>query len=109
MKKLFYALTLAAVIGITSCSNSVDSKIEKINSMALEQKALTEQLQNGDMDPIEVGKQQAKLTMEIGKLEAELRLTEKLSPEQQEDLAKAKLGDTWSNFLIFRNCINLIL
>ena len=88
MKKILLSLSVVFALGLVSCGG-VDSKIEKLNSLAKEAQELTLKAATGDTEAaaklIEVAAEGNKLYYEIS--------SENLTEEQKENLNKANRGE----------------
>ena len=82
MKKVFLTLAVACMIGLASCGNSVDGKIDKLEKLSEKATELTEKANDGDQD---AAKELIDVAAEALKISAELS-KEELTPEQQERL-----------------------
>lgn len=82
MKKIFLALGVACLLGLASCGNEVDNKIDKLNSLSEELVELQQKYEDGDE---EAGKEMEKIAQEAVVIVTELSQAE-LTEDQQEAL-----------------------
>lgn len=82
MKKIFLALGVACLLGLASCGNEVDNKIDKLNSLFEEMEELQQKYKSGDE---EAGKEMEKIVQEAAVIVTELSQAE-LTDAQQEAL-----------------------
>ncbi len=91
MKKAFLALGVACMIGLASCSESVDSQLDKLEKLYDQVAELSEKVKEGDTDAM-------KETAEVGAKVKEL--AEKLEKEDLTDAQKERLAKMSSNMLL---------
>lgn len=82
MKKIFLTLGVACLLGLASCGNEVDNKIDKLNSLFEEMEELQQKYKSGDE---EAGKEMEKIVQEAAVIVTELSQAE-LTDAQQEAL-----------------------
>lgn len=91
MKKAFLALGVACMIGLASCSESVDSQLDKLEKLYDQAAELSEKVKEGDTDAM-------KETAEVGAKVKEL--AEKLEKEDLTDAQKERLAKMSTNMLL---------
>lgn len=82
MKKFFFALGVACLLGLASCGNSIENKIDKLNSLYEESVELQKKYEAGDEEAV---KEMEKIAQEALVIVTELSEAE-LTEAQQEAL-----------------------
>lgn len=88
MKKFFFALGVACLLGLTSCGNEIDDKIDKLNSLYEESVELQKKYEAGDE---EAGKELEKVAQEA------LEIVTELNEADLNDAQKEALEEVFSH------------